>query len=59
MDGMVIPLPLQILAVVVLMGGVLGVWRARGRGAKRKWFASALLLFAIAAVGYMMMIAGW
>ena len=58
MDKMFIPLPLWILAIVVLMGGLLGIWRARGRSAKRKWFAGALLLFAIAAVGYMVMLAG-
>lgn len=59
MDGMYIPLPLRILAVVVLMGGLLGVWRVRGQSAQMKWLAGALLLIAIAAVGLMMMLAGW
>ena len=59
MDEMFIPLPLRILGVVVFAGGVLGIWRARGRSAKRKPFATALLTFAIAAIGLTMMLAGW
>ena len=58
MDGLYIPLPLQLLAGGLLMGGLLGVWRARGGGAKGLLFAAMLMFFGIAAVGLTMMLAG-
>ena len=59
MDGWYIPLPLRLLAGVVLIVGLLGMWRARDRSAKAMWFAVMLLLFGIAAVGITMMFGAW
>jgi hypothetical protein len=47
---MSIPLLIGLLAFVVVIGALAGVWRARGRGASTLQSSLMLLLLAVAAV---------